>query len=1803
MFPSCVAIADLDTALYYGPPDDCEEMRWLTLANRFCPARNLGIVGSSLRRTVEAATAVISTVRRGSPTTIVTTAEHTFLDDDLVMVEGVVGLEALDGQVFVVQNANAAGGTFEIAEDTRPTNPVYAPTRRLAHGTDFVNSRRREGGSPLATTDGMGGSLTRVGALIANDQCFAKCSQGGAGCGGYRADQDGVESDALCLPVADCQAICADLDDCAGVDAHNQDDRCWLNSWDCLGPPSVQGSVLARDIFMWNHSASSAANEKYNLLLKIVHVNTDCGGDDGTDVTSIGPGVGGNPFLGRLPAGDVGLVRDGAVQPASNLLEANQCHSFQVQHQVLAVDPTPEPPTPCLDDDFAAAHLLGLTTDATTGASTWTPTTVCADNSEFCTPGTDDDALTWRRLVFGAICPRTCSRTEPECLGDDEEAATAFVTGMDLLGVIGCGDLCLVMGYDPAVRAMCKTTCGKPPEGLGLEALHPGLSYGDAELQIHEHGVRQLEESPCADGQHFANGECVAGPAPCSTIRVRAPSGQAVDFGWWVTKTQYFYDDACASRALPVLVTTSEDTGQRQLLQRSLDAVSEGEISIADWWSTCRDCPQTGEWIELRFASGGFPETCTIQGIRFTEESKRVEVPVETLSSSKTPEAAASPQLGVRADGDIECAEGEVDLGGICFPPPLGCTPVRIRVANGQALDFGWRIRNMQFFYDEDCANPAVPTVTATSNDATQQRFYQHVVDLAVDGNGEAGPNQASYTEWWSDCLECGKDEAWIELQFPAGSSPDTCRIQGMKFIQDQFRRTDRVHVSKQLETNGDGAPALPASVGVRPDPVRSAQQVDTKWTHQFRFFATDPNRCMGLECGFKCAKQLHTEVLLRIPNIPSACLCKQICLDRLSGGCRSWSHYREDDKNWDTTDTFHGVEHSDCYLFTSEFNRSALVAANNLLSQDCTGEDCREVPSSGYHRRLADGSLHYHWLSGGVGTILQGFEPTTVTSGRPFNLRIFGVEMPAHQDGLALQTSGVDSRVKLVLSSDPLRCRGVQPPQVGGTGCIGNVCHPAPTEAGYTINVFSNLAIRGEPSVTRYLVCFCGGPRCSEAWQYTEVPGGTLTVDTDSVWSWSTSPAVVRADSAPVTLAVSRPASSSDMDMFQRSPPTWNVKIVETKQGHGIVAKVVLHGLYNQLDGTPAVGDKVSQEMFLDSDFGVPKKVASGEVDAVTVVDSSVTTVTVSVYWGVFVVGNPVVIDGKDYGSPTKAEYVRECEQPATTKMTVTAGASSVADSRTWTLSAFDNDGQARTSGVEGTDVVGNFVVCLCSLTSSEAEGFPEPDASTCDAARGWHPIPASSGAHLFRVDAVPKTGELFATDNRASVRAGQAGSFTLHGRDLRAQGTLKVVDVSNDSPAACTGTRIAGDNGDLEYDLSGATLSSDQSSLTVTEFDSAGVSSGKYGLCVGNTRVGNLWVTTRVDVGHYYVFDGNLTVGGSLEVVGTRLSAADRILIQDCNEPCGLADLAPSVVAPSGGFVGATQFAPIGFAPTIADSKSSDIDQAEDRFSEVHSRYCFGHTLPMASLATADRNLQCHTQCSGGSTAAACAGYLPGVDTATSPWLCAARAECRRICELHDDCYSISVATHEPRCRLHTAGCSDQVAQGTLSVDSGFDVLIRREWRTSVQTTYTTETTTVTQLNVTVEPMNLTTRRLQEIAAVGVDDGFSTPSVLRFHPVRFSSPGKYRVCFCDRELLTPDRTYDHCSAQSDFVVDIGEIVVTGVSCVLAQPSLRRKTCQPMWYGGLLCNSDPLSPLPDLPPLSAKDQGLREPGQCPAAI
>merc|ERR1711904_431622 len=94
----------------------------------------------------------------------------------------------------------------------------------------------------------------------------------------------------------------------------------------------------------------------------------------------------------------------------------------------------------------------------------------------------------------------------------------------------------------------------------------------------------------------------------------------------------------------------------------------------------------------------------------------------------------------------------------------------------------------------------------------------------------------------------------------------------------------------------------------------------------------------------------------------------------------------------------------------------------------------------------------------------------------------------------------------------------------------------------------------------------------------------------------------------------------------------------------------------------------------------------------------------------------------------------------------------------------------------------------------------------------------------------------------------------------------------------------------------------------------------------------------------------------------------------------------------------------------------------------------------------------------------------------------------------------------------------------------------------------------------------------------------GLSTADVLRFSPVNFESGGSYKVCFCDSSLLPEGQQY--CHAESDYSVEIGELIVSGVSCLLKESDFRRRTCYNMFHGGLIC-SDTVSYPMETPPAS----------------
>jgi len=79
----------------------------------------------------------------------------------------------------------------------------------------------------------------------------------------------------------------------------------------------------------------------------------------------------------------------------------------------------------------------------------------------------------------------------------------------------------------------------------------------------------------------------------------------------------------------------------------------------------------------------------------------------------------------------------------------------------------------------------------------------------------------------------------------------------------------------------------------------------------------------------------------------------------------------------------------------------------------------------------------------------------------------------------------------------------------------------------------------------------------------------------------------------------------------------------------------------------------------------------------------------------------------------------------------------------------------------------------------------------------------------------------------------------------------------------------------------------------------------------------------------------------------------------------------------------------------------------------------------------------------------------------------------------------------------------------------------------------------------------------------------GRSDKNVLRFAPMTFSSAGTFKVCFCDVALS------GKCESEKDYTVEVGKLHVSGISCLLDIPKLRRTRCYEQYFGGFSCKEE----------------------------
>jgi hypothetical protein len=1062
----------------------------------------------------------------------------------------------------------------------------------------------------------------------------------------------------------------------------------------------------------------------------------------------------------------------------------------------------------------------------------------------------------------------------------------------------------------------------------------------------------------------------------CPPLTFRVANGEALDFGWRVREMELFTDDKC---------TDPVSLGFTDMTIYSVTSNGGCTGSPSPTYSNALEIVATNNCY-LKCGSG-----MTLRQRRLTR-GRRMQISGSDWNNCD----GYDPVLDMTSSTEALCVS-QPTCGQICNQLGSAC--------GGYTMAADSRC----FIYPA-CTTTATAgsTVYVKSNDfsiTSSKTFEGHPNSLLVDGFGkdDSKDDDPTFTEWWSDCFSCAKEEAWFEVSIAIPASIQ-CKIEGLKVWQDPNNAVTTLNVAEGPRDR----PSLPSEKGVRPDYSRQLPDMGEKWTQTWSFLADQENSCLPLKCGMPDTF-LDGAIVATLPDVQSACNCKQYCIDYLDRGCTAFRHRVETDSNFDPSKNTH--THMVCELL----------------------KDTTAVPTA-----------DPFYTSGYIDTVVQEFAPITAQPSVPFTLSVTGVALPK---------AALKQRVKLVAASEG--CSAAPPETVSGIGCSDPaICSPRPSSYTETAASWQSVTVASAKESMEYSICYCPGP-CYADWQYVAVPGGTLFVKATELY-FTPEPAELTRATGKFELKVECPAFSClrASGVPRQDPETWRVKLVERSAG--------------------------------------------------------------------------------------------TCFASETSLLSYTGAWSKGADllySATWT---FNIDAS--------TDSAGTYLVCFCEADEGTAQGATAP----CSAASDWTPI-ASEGTNFLTVtlideDLEPPSG--YFRGLRFSAMVGETTTVTIGGRNLDTEPSLLIASDCNSGGDAFFPTSASAS--ELVYDFVAPATAGiyEVCMVNVTQHVNNTNSSVELMTVYPGmlTVVGSLAVTARVDLGWTYIFDPN--VAGSLEISGRGLNwQKDRVLIADCSATCGYASAVPTAVlqgTPSSlkvvnSFVALNDVLDLQYNETT--SLSEPLPTSAMKFVRVKSSYCKGNNLAQADVKATVWANSCFSKCkdcSGPSCATECAGYSKNVDGPDSQALCVSEEQCRSLCSSTQTCFGIDMYKYGPRCYLNIEGdprngCKKQYESSGLGVSAAYDFLAK-------------DTKSGTKL-------------------ITIPEAISSADVLRFAPVAFSrstsGAGKFKVCFCDSALLSGEA----CLSEADYSLEVGELYVSGVSCLLADPKYRRGTCYPMYHGGLACS------------------------------
>jgi hypothetical protein len=353
--------------------------------------------------------------------------------------------------------------------------------------------------------------------------------------------------------------------------------------------------------------------------------------------------------------------------------------------------------------------------------------------------------------------------------------------------------------------------------------------------------------------------------------------------------------------------------------------------------------------------------------------------------------------------------------------------------------------------------------------------------------------------------------------------------------------------------------------------------------------------------------------------------------------------------------------------------------------------------------------------------------------------------------------------------------------------------------------------------------------------------------------------------------------------------------------------------------------------------------------------------------------------------------------------------------------------------------------------------------------------------------------------------------------------------------------------------------------------------------------TPVGQLVISGRVDIGVDYIFTPG--VEGSIEITSP-LSASfmkfdnklseDRITVIDCGGSCGVSRPTTAVTSPvnAGSIATWRDFVSYNnFVDTPHEDAQNKQDPATMKhgleneavsrvYTAIDNAYVPGLNLELGSYTVILMNdhhdlleHQCYAKCKEPCEGPRCfcSGYLHGYDFDTSNALCADQNLCEYLCDSIDDCGSIDMHKDLDRCFLNS---KDMVILNYRDATTHLDNLLPDpSYKVLVPRTTVRTASEPPDSNEEI-PHDSQLGPLPDPVVVVTDHGFSWSNMLRFPNITFQSGGTFKLCFCDSTLAA-------CSTETDFTIEVGKIHVSGVSCLISQPTLRSSTCVEQYHGG----------------------------------